>query len=142
MTMPNWVKERAACTLENNFLTIEKSIKSDIKVFNRLAPKNRGKRLFVVENRDDGVDIRRAKRIDDHRGIHLVVDANYDRDFVRVEYGNGVIVAKRQDRPILTICPRWNATSLACDLYIEDVTFPLWNVSERILEPFLFDETA
>ena len=27
MTMPNWVKERAACTLENNFLTIEKSIK-------------------------------------------------------------------------------------------------------------------
>ena len=32
MTMPNWVKERAACTLENNFLTIEKSIKSDIKV--------------------------------------------------------------------------------------------------------------
>ena len=80
MTMPNWVKERAACTLENNFLTIEKSIKSDIKVFNRLAPKNRGERLFVVKNRDDGVDIRRAKRIDDHRGIHLVVDANYDRD--------------------------------------------------------------
>ena len=142
MSAIDWVKARAACTLENNFLTIEEAIRNDIKAFNSLAPKNRGEKLFVVEKLDNSIDVQRAKRIDNNRGHRLVVDANYDQDFVHIEYGNSVIVAKRQDRFTLTICPRWNAASLACDLYIEDVAFPLWNVSEQILEPFLFDEAA
>ena len=142
MSALDWVKARAACTLESNFLAIEKVLKNDIKAFNRLAPASRDGRLFIDINRDNGIDIQRAKRIDDYREFRIIVDDNYDQDFVRIEYGNGVIVAKRQDRFILTICPRWNAASLACDLYIEDAAFPLWNVSEQILEPFLFDEAA
>ena len=142
MSALDWVKARAACTLESNFFIIEKALKNDIKAFNRLTPVSRGGRLFIVTNHDKGIDIRRAKRIDDYRGSQTIIDDNYDQDFVRIEYGNGAIVAKRQDRFTLTIRPRWNAASLACDLYIEDDAFPLWNVSEQILEPFLFDEAA
>lgn len=140
MTAPNWVRARAECTLERSFAEVEKAIRDDVAKFNSLATENRRSRLFVVEVRDGGIEIRRARRSENPRGPRLIADPDRDQDFVRVSHGNGEIVAQRQDRDPLTISPQWTADTLSCDLYIGDRVFPLWNVSERILEPFLFGE--
>ena len=97
--------------------------------------------MFIVDERDGGIEIRRARRSESHRGPPLIVDPDRDQDFVRVSHGDGVIVAQRQDRDPLAVTPQWTAETLSCDLYIGDRVFPLWNVSERILKSFLFDES-
>ena len=140
MSAPNWIKARAECTLERSFAEVEKAIRDDVAKFKSLAPENRSGRLFIVDKRDGGIEIRRARRSESHRGPQLIVDPDRDQDLVRVSHGNCEIVAQRQDRDPLTVTPQWIADTLSCDLYIGDRVFPLWNVSERILEPFLFDE--
>lgn len=143
MSVPNWVKARAECTLENTFATLEKTIKKDVRRFNGLPSATRCGRLFVVEDREHGIAIFRAKQIGDYRaeqGKRLVADDDFNQDFMAVGYGDDVIVARRQPQFELTVHPRWNADTLTCDLFIDDRAFPLWNVSARILEPFLFDD--
>ena len=84
-----------------------------------------------------------AKRITDNRaqdGFRLAADPDFAQDFVSVEQADGRIVARREPRFELADCPRWNADTLTCDLFIGEAAFPAWGVSARILEPFLFDE--
>ncbi|MDE0713225.1 MAG: hypothetical protein OXH60_13960 [Rhodospirillales bacterium] len=140
---PNWVKARAACTLEENFASLSKSIRKDVRRFNGLPNTIRADRLFVVQDRKAGIAVVRAKLIHDHRaaqGERVIADEDFDQDFVAVEYGNDLIVARRRPQFELTIHPRWNADTLTCDLFIDDTPHPLWNISARILEPFLFDD--
>ena len=140
---PDWVKARAACTLERNFTALSKAIRKDVRRFNGLPSAIRSARLFVVEDRESGIAILRAKRVNDQRaeqGKRLVPDDDFDQDFIAVEYGDDVIVAQRQPQFELIVHPRWNADTLTCDLFIGDTPHPLWNVSARILEPFLFDD--
>ena len=137
MNTPNWVKARAECTLQRNFADVANAIRKDVERFNSLSPSNRGDRLFLAEDEEDRLEVRRAVRVTNSRGSHILPDQDYFEDFISVECRDGAIVAQRQDRFELTVYPRWNADSLTCDLYIGDQAFPLWNISERILEPFL-----
>lgn len=73
-------------------------------------------------------------------GKRVIVDSDYDQDFLSVELDENAFISRRQEHVLLRIYPRWNPDTLTCDLCIEDQAIPLWNVVGRILEPFFFGD--
>ena len=116
MSGENWIAVRADCTLESNFREVEKAVREDVKRFNRLAPAKRDGRLFLSENKDGELTIRRAQRVKDHRGQRMVADPDCADDFLTVRCDGATIIAQRQDREPIVIEPRWNRETLTCDL--------------------------
>ena len=131
MSGENWIAVRADCTLESNFREVEKAVREDVKRFNRLAPAKRDGRLFLSENKDGELTIRRAQRVKDHRGQRMVADPDCADDFLTVRCDGATIIAQRQDREPIVIEPRWNRETLTCDLPLANSPGPCGMSAKR-----------
>ena len=138
MSARNWVLARANCTLDDNLSTLMAQVKKDIQGFNRLRSDKRGIRQFRVSFDNGEFVIERMVEVTNHRGTHIVEDAEYSHDVIIVRCMESSISVGRKDHLNFEIEPRWNAQSQTCDLLVDGEPYPLWRISEMILGEFLF----
>ena len=128
---PNWVDERARCTLESKFEELVATARDDVKEANKAVSSVRHGQLFVVEKiADRKVKIRRypEQRPRDTSG------------YVTFELDRKKIVIHLPGERFIEIVPRWNETEVQCDLIVEGEPLPLWRISQKALGDFFFEE--
>ncbi len=133
-----WVTARANCSVDDCLNSIIKRVKDDVAEFNRLPAHKRGSHEFRAAFADGELVVRRIELVKDYRGTHEV-DAADGKDVVVVRRSDEAITACRSGKLHLMIVPQWNPERQECDLQIDEATYPLWQISERILGEFLFD---
>ena len=136
----NWVRARANCTIKDNFETLLKEVKQDVVRFNSLSPEKRGDKLFLCKQREDGFAIYQAQNVYTNGKEESVIHGDYVDDFVLIHHTTASIIASRQKRVIVEIQPSWNETTLTCDLCIEQQAYPLWQMSQKVIGGFLFED--
>ena len=137
--MVAWVKARANCTPDDNLTEIMARIRKDVGEFNQLPAHKRGPRRFGTFFDDGEFVIKRRREVSDYQGNHVVDDPDYSGDVVSVRCAENAISVRRNSRMSFEIVPRWNAETQKCDLLIDGETFPLWQVSEKIVGNFMFE---
>ena len=147
MTDPNWVEARAKCTIQNSFELIVNQIEIDIGRFNKLKQQSDRPdgRFIVIHKEHSGF----AKVIKAHIEVQgskefLKADDINPQDCITVEIKDSEIYAEvNTGKPTdfnLNIKRKWNPETLTCDLIVNDKPTQPWNISETILEPFIFEQ--
>ena len=113
----------------------------DIGEFNQLSAHKRGPRRFGTSFDDGEFVVKRTPVISDHRGNHGMDDPDYSGDVVSIRCAENAISVWRNSRMSFEIVPRWNAETQTCNLLVDGETFPLWQVSEKIIGDFMFEES-
>ena len=129
----NWVLARANCTLDGIFDELTRVLESDIREFNDLSPKKRDDRMF------DSSPIRDAA-FEVYRVSHSTIGERRraGQDGILVQKASASIKVTRDRGDFLTITPRWNEETLACDLLVGGKLFSVWQISQKILGEFFF----
>ena len=121
-----WVLARATCTLEWIFDDITRRMESDIREFNNLSPKRRDDRIF------DSSPIQNTTFEVYRKGV--------GQDVILVQKAGASIKVTRDRGSLLTITPRWNEETLACDLLVGGKPLSVSQISQKVLGDYLFGQ--
>lgn len=128
---PNWVDERARCTLEAKFKELIETARFDVKAANKAVSAVRHGQLFVVEEiADREVKIRRYPE-------------QHPRDttgYVTFALSIRRITVHLPGQRSFDVVPKWNEPEVRCDLLVEGEPLPLWRISQKALGDFFFEE--
>jgi len=141
MLQENWVKARSECTVESSFQLIVKQIRKDIKAFNALQPPPPtciGGRFIVIDDSKTSIKVLSAHFVHGEGGNFLAPVEENAQDYVTIKIKGDEIYVDRSNLFNTTIKRKWNAETLACDLVVKGKVMLPWNISETILEPFIF----
>ena len=128
---PNWVDERARCTLEAKFEELIGAVRFDIDQINRQISTRRHGQLFTIEERDGSkVQVRRFPE------GHPRTASGY----VTFELERTRLVVHLPGEVCFDIVPQWNETELRCDLLVEGEVLELWRISQKALGSFFFED--
>ena len=122
---PQWVHKRVQCTREAVFDALYKRVLHDVEEANacHLAGENN---QFVVEE-DTGSRACAAFTVKRPDGSEVSFQ-RFDLEIRITRSSNGAF----------SVRPKWNSRKLSCDLYVEDVSHELWQISQVALEPLFF----
>ena len=132
-TKQNWVRARAACTLDNIFDDILGTMETDVRDFNSLSSEIRRDRLFgseLTQNRTFEV----FHAYDDPNDGLIRTDST---DSVSVKKAPTFIMVIR-GHDTLKITLQWNEETLSCDLLVKGKALSVSRISQRILGNFMF----
>ena len=121
-----WVLARANCTLEGIFDELTSVMESDIREFNNLSPKRRDNRIF------DSSPIQNT--------TFEVYRTGVGQDVILVQKAGASIKVTRDRGSLLTITPRWNEETLACDLLVGGKPLSVSQISQKVLGDYLFGQ--
>lgn len=120
---------------------IVKRVKKDVRAYNGLPARKRGKRQFKADIEDGDLIVKRMVEAPVDTGGHYVVeDEKHIGDVINIRCDDSAITACRAGKMHIEIVPEWNAEKQACDLKIDGQVVPVWRVSETIIGDFLFGE--
>ena len=131
-----WVRERARCTIEENFKIIEAALDQALRAFNALEPSKRQERLFWRTHNETILTVYRARKI---HNAGMEPDPGHKDDVVRVRCAASSIIACRRDHWNIEIVPKWNPATMKCDSLIEGQEATVSHVSQKILGDFMFE---
>ena len=130
---PNWVYERGRCTLESKFIELLDTVKFDIREANKvLSPARHGQLFSVEECTREKFRVRRypeCKRRD-------------DSGFVTFELKRDSLVVHLPGERHFDIVPRWNEVELRCDLVVDGKSLDLWQITQKALGNFIFEDDS
>ena len=127
---PNWVNERARCTLSSKFAELLDTVKFDVEEVNRTPSPRRHGQLFKVECKSDSCTLVRRFREN---------SSNETSGNVTFEIKEREIHIHLPERVTFQIMPKWNEESLSCDLLLDEKPMDLWQISQKALGGFFFE---
>ena len=131
----NWVLARANCTLEGIFDELTSVMESDIREFNNLSPKRSDDRIFDSSPiQDTEFEVSRVP-LNAVRGRMRA-----GQDGILVQKAGASIKVTRDRGSLLTITPRWNEETLACDLLVGGKPLSVSQISQKVLGDYLFGQ--
>ena len=128
---PNWVNERARCTLEAKFEELIEAVRFDVEEVKKAVSSVRHGQLFSIESDEKGcVRVRRYpdKRPDDSSGN------------VTFALSRRKITVHLPGEISFEIVPRWNEAQVQCDLLVDGEPLELWRISQKALGNFFFED--
>ena len=130
---PNWVFDRAKCTVDLAFRALAEIIDRDVDEANALPDDIREGYTFEVERKDEGLRCRiQVSRVPP---LH---SRGYKTAFVLFEKSERCIQITG-DHGGFKVLPLWNREAATCELQIEGVQHQAWQVSQRALDRLFFD---
>ena len=131
---PNWVKERAECTLRFAFEQLCKEIQDDLEAMEPYPD-------IVVH------DCKNVRVERENNKFRVQCDSQlWDKTvtLIRVYLGTDKIriwSCDAEGKPQETgLRPQWNVEQDCCELLYDGLPLAYWEVSKRVLEPLFFDE--
>ena len=130
----DWVRARAACTLDVMFENLTKQMQLDTKNFNGLSAEFRRDKLFSSEPpRKHAFEVFPAYADPDNGLIKTG-----SPDTVSVKMSAIHITVTRHLHDALTITPKWNEETLLCDLLVTGNPLTVWRISQKVLGDYFF----
>ena len=131
---PNWVADRAKCSLDLIFEALAEIVERDVAEMNKLSPKRRRGFAFRYERNGEGTRERlRVSRFPetdpDDSGLHVIFEKS-----VHV-----ILIYQAPDGAPLIARPQWVETQSTCRLLVDDSHFKVWELSQRVLGPLFFE---
>ena len=136
---PNWVTVRGKCRIADTYKSIVEVVQQDVNAFNRMTEAQRAGRFFQCVKQNDNMIIQRAKQFSVQGTTKLDRDPVHVQDEMLLHHDDNMIIAERGGQSRVEIVPCWNEDTLTCDLYVDDRSYPLWHISQKILGEFLFE---
>ena len=141
----NWVQKRAECTIQKSFESIVDRIRKDIKTFNNLQTRFDGRFIVIHKEHSGFAKVVKAHIVlDDGKQVPMPIDKDSPH-CITVEIKDSNIYAEvhteKSTEFSLIVERKWNSETLTCDLIHDGKVKQPWNISESILEPFIFEQT-
>ena len=128
---PNWVDERARCTLEAKFEEIIGAVRFDVEQINSQPPARRHRQRFIVEKEKEmSVQVRRYPEC----------NPRDTSGYVTFERETKQLVVHLPGHLSFNVVPKWNEAELRCDLLVDGEVLELWRISQKALGVFFFEE--
>ena len=131
MTENNWVKARAACTLDSVLDDLLARVSTDIKQVNNIPVGRRRGHIGVTRCVANGFE------------VHWVPEhspAAFTGDCVTFRIArNGTICFRRPEQEPRQIHIEWDGDAACCFLTVDGERRELWQISQMSLERFFFD---
>ena len=131
---PNWVLDRARCTLGLTFQALAEIVERDVKQVNQLDSENRHQRTFQIERNEDGLkETIQVQCFPDGKPGNLY---NGGVTFVKTRTSIEVFALDKKFQMI----PEWDNKNCVCLLQVNGDQLETWQVSRRALSSFFFDK--
>lgn len=125
---PRWVLERARCNLALKFQALHDVVERDVEDANALPEMKAAGVRFDMETELGGTKpVFGVKRID-RKGEGPVLYFVRESRTIRIA-----------DQFEVTV--RWEASTAACRLLIEEKPYEIWEISQKVLAPLFFGES-
>lgn len=130
---PNWIEKRAACRIDLMFEALMQIVERDVEQFNALPPVSRHEKTAAFARNGDGTSPLARVYRNGQDELESTLTFSLLRSGIRIE-------AQGKDAAILGLA--WDSIAQSCLLMDRDTehTYRVWQVSERTLGSFLFDD--
>ena len=127
---PNWVLDRAKCTIKGAFDALMDRVQEDVKEANRLPVVTDG-RTFNVKNGEHG-----------SFSVYAFRGSPSSRDPGEILFfrNSRTITVTKNETDEIQIVPRWCDEKNKCDYLIENESFEVWQISKMALCEMFFGE--
>lgn len=136
----DWVTARGRCQIADTFNEIANAVNNDVKAFNEMTDIQRADRFFDCKPHGDSWIVQRAKDTGFHGKRNLEADPDHALDRILIHHNTDTIIAERGSRLRIDVKPKWNESTLTCDLFVGEKSLPLWHVCQMILGDFMFGD--
>lgn len=130
---PNWVSERAKCTVDLAFRALAEIIDRDVEEANSLSDDIRKGYTFAIEHNGEGLQYRIQVRRNPPPNAF-----GFETKSVTFEKSERQIRIKG-DWDSFVVLPKWDTETATCKLQIDGSTLKPWEISRRALERLFFD---
>ena len=128
----NWVDLRAACTIESVFKELVETIQSDIDRFNALCGCKFSLKRVSSEEVHISTDSEKVQSLFvDHK---ICLNINSTGIWISEQHHSNCLWKTKFE-----ISLKWNSETLVCDLLIEEKPYTIWQISQKAIGDFLFD---
>ena len=131
---PHWVVERAKCNLELVFEALCQVLERDVNEVNELPERQRHGRRFLYEVNVDGtMPIAKVNR------EHGTSNPDRQEVYARFERGDAAITIQASSLSHAEHARvRWDEGARSCKLYVGDIKYEVWELSQWVLGPMFF----
>ena len=131
---PHWVVERAKCNLEMIFEALCQVLERDVNELNELPERQRhGRRFLLAVNMDGPRPIAQVKQ------EHESNNPDGQQVYARFERGDAAISIQASSLSHAEHARvRWDEGARSCKLYVGDIKYEVWELSQWVLGPMFF----
>lgn len=128
---PNWVAERAKCTIEGAFEELYMRVKEDVCALDSVRYKKKN-RVFDVERKNDNEFV-----VCCFRGNPPKRDPDGIRFYRNLKY---LSFRPTNEDESIVVTMKWNQKNVRCDYFIDGKKVEMWQISQRALCEFFFEK--